>query len=258
MIEAVEFCKAYDSTVAVAGLSLHVAAGQVLGLVGPNGAGKTTTLRAMTGIIPASSGQLRVAGYDLDHAPLEAKRRAAYVPDDPQLFHDLTVEQHLAFVASVYGVEDPHEKIATLLGQFDLEFKRHTRAANLSRGMRQKLAICCAYLHDPTALLLDEPMTGLDPRGIRVLKQSIVERASQGAAVIISSHLLAMVEDICSHVLILNLGSQRFCGTIAELRTAFADSRDDATLEDVFFRAMDHPMPAVELQGVDAATAAVS
>ena len=214
--------------------------------------GKTTTLRALTGIIPASGGRLRVDGFDLEDAPLDAKRRAAYVPDDPQLFHDLTVEQHLIFVASVYGVDGPNDKIASLLDQFDLEFKRHTRAADLSRGMRQKLAICCAYLHDPTALLLDEPMTGLDPRGIRVLKQSIVERARQGAAVIISSHLLAMVEDICSHVLILNVGHQRFCGTIAELRNVFADSRDDATLEDVFFRAMDHPLPATEVSELEA------
>ncbi len=244
MIEIVGFCKAYDSTVAVAELSLRVEAGQVMGLIGPNGAGKTTTLRALAGIIPASGGKLRVAGFDLDDTPLEVKRRTAYVPDDPQLFHDLTVEQHLLFVASVYGIDDPEKKIAFLLGQFDLEFKRHTRAANLSRGMRQKLAICCAYLHEPSALLLDEPMTGLDPRGIRVLKQSIVERAEQGAAVIISSHLLAMVEDICSHVLILDIGQQRFCGTSAELRTVFAGSRDDATLEDVFFRAIDQPIPA--------------
>ncbi len=252
MIEVVNFCKAYDSTVAVTGLSFHVAAGQVLGLVGPNGAGKTTTLRALTGIIPSSGGQLRVAGFDLDDAPLEAKRRSAYVPDDPQLFHDLTVEQHLAFSASVYGVEEPDARIARLLEQFDLEFKRHTRASDLSRGMRQKLAICCAYLHDPLALLLDEPMTGLDPRGIRVLKQSIVERAEQGAAIVISSHLLAMVEDICTHVLILDVGQQHFSGTLGHLRALYADSRDDATLEDVFFRAIAHTRKATELSDLDA------
>lgn len=243
MIEVIKFCKAYDATVAVADLSFQVSKGDVLGLVGPNGAGKTTTLRALTGIIPSSGGQLRVAGFDLDETPLEVKRRTAYVPDDPQLFHDLTVEQHLAFVASVYGVENHVDRIGSLLKQFDLQQKHRTRAADLSRGMRQKLAICCAYLHDPLALLLDEPMTGLDPRGIRMLKQSIVERARNGSAVIISSHLLAMVEDICSHVLILDVGRQRFCGTIAELRAMFADSRNDATLEDVFFRAVGQSLP---------------
>ena len=182
MIEAIDFCKAYDSTVAVAGLSFCVAPGQVLGLVGPNGAGKTTTLRALTGIIPSSGGRLRIAGFDIDREPLEAKRRAAYVADDPQLFHELTVEQHLAFTASVYRVNRAAEKITSLLEAFDLQSKRGTRTSDLSRGMRQKLAICCAYLHDPQALMLDEPMTGLDPHGIRVLKQSIRERAGCGSA----------------------------------------------------------------------------
>lgn len=257
MIDVVDFCKTYDSTVAVAGLSFHVAAGQVLGLVGPNGAGKTTTLRALTGIIPSSGGQLRVAGFDLDDAPLQAKRCSAYVPDDPQLFSDLTVQQHLMFVASVYDVDDLDEKVTHLLEQFDLEFKRHTRTSDLSRGMRQKLAICCAYLHDPLALLLDEPMTGLDPRGIRVLKESIVERARQGAAVIISSHLLAMVEDICTHVLILDAGQQHFFGTLGQLRTLFADSHDNATLEDVFFLAMNHTRPVIGLSDIDTASVPV-
>jgi ABC-2 type transport system ATP-binding protein len=258
VIDVEGFGKAYDATIAVADLSFQVRAGEVLGLVGPNGAGKTTTLRALTGIIPSSGGRLRVAGYDLDQSPLEVKRRAAYVPDDPQLFHDLSVEQHLKFIASVYSVNRAAETASRLLHQFDLEQKRHSRAADLSRGMRQKLAICCAYLHDPSALLLDEPMTGLDPRGIRVLKESIVERAQRGAAVIISSHLLAMVEDICSHVLVLDAGRQRFCGTIAELRKVFADSRDDATLEDVFFRAIDQTAPAAAYLNLDSNAASAS
>jgi len=247
VIEVVDFCKAYDSTAAVAGLSFRVLPGQVMGLVGPNGAGKTTTLRALSGIIPCSGGQLRIAEFDLESEPLEVKRRAAYVPDDPELFHDLTVEQHLTFVASLYGVEQASDKISSLLEEFDLEFKRSTRAAELSRGMRQKLAICCAYLYDPVALLLDEPMTGLDPAGIRKLKQSITDRAHRGAAVIISSHLLAMVEDICSHVLILQAGRQRFFGTLGELRTAFGKSRGAASLEDVFFQAIEQPLTAASL-----------
>ena len=245
MIEVIDFRKAYESTVAVAGISFRVLPGQILGLVGPNGAGKTTTLRALVGIIPSSGGQLRIAGFDLDDDPLEVKRRAAYVADDPQLFHDLTVEQHLAFTASVYCLEEPTDKIASLLEAFDLESKRRTRAADLSRGMRQKLAICCAYLHDPKALLLDEPMTGIDPQGIRVLKESIIRRAEAGAAVIISSHLLAMVEDICTHVMILDVGKQRFFGTLDELRSTFTDARDEASLEDIYFRAIDSSEPAM-------------
>ena len=244
MIHVSGFCKAYDNNVAVDDLSFEVKRGQVLGLVGPNGAGKTTTLRALLGIIPTSGGTLKVADYDLAAQPLDVKRHAAYVPDDPQLFHDLTVEQHMAFTSSAYAVAGAHEKINRLLRRFDLEKKRHTPAADLSRGMRQKLAICCAYLYDPVALLLDEPMTGLDPPGIRNLKDSIVERAESGAAVIISSHLLAMVEDICTHVLILNTGRKRFWGTIQELREQFGDQDDgEKSLEHIFFRAIGDPVP---------------
>lgn len=247
MIQVTNFRKAYDDAIAVRDLSFQVQPGQILGLVGPNGAGKTTTLRALTGIIPISGGSATVAGFDLERQPLEVKRHTAYVPDDPQLFHDLTVEQHLAFTASIYDVDQATEKISALLEAFDLEFKRHTPAADLSRGMRQKLAICCAYLYDPVALLLDEPMTGLDPPGIRMLKSSIVQRAATGAAVIISSHLLAMVEDICTDVLVLNTGKQQFFGPLEQLRAQFSDDGGSTSLEDIFFRALAAPIPPVTL-----------
>jgi ABC-2 type transport system ATP-binding protein len=230
-----DFHKAYDETVAVSGLSFEVAPGQVLGLVGPNGAGKTTTLRALAGIIPSIRGRLRVAGHDLDHEPLAAKNCLGYVPDDPQLFRDLTVEQHLAFNASAYRIADAAEKAAELLDMFQLASKRKTRASDLSRGMRQKLAICCAYLHDPVAILFDEPLTGLDPHGIRTLKQSIVDRAERAAAVIVSSHLLAMIEDICTSVLILDEGSQRFCGPLEDFKATFGSGNEDASLEEIYF-----------------------
>jgi ABC-2 type transport system ATP-binding protein len=137
----------------------------------------------------------------------------------------------------VYRVSDAAAKAAVLVDEFELTSKLRTPASNLSRGMRQKLAICCAYLHDPQAILFDEPLTGLDPRGIRVLKQSLTERAAQGAAVMVSSHLLAMVEDLCTHVLILSSGEQRFFGPIDELRTSFDQVDTTARLEDMFFAA---------------------
>ena len=242
MIKVSEFCKVYDQTIAVKSLSFNVQPGQVLGLVGRNGAGKTTTLRAMTGIIPASDGQLSVDGFDIATYPIEVKKRTAYVPDDPQLFSDLTVEQHLKFQASVYGVADPTQEIAKLLEMFELEPKRHTAASGLSRGMRQKLAICCAYLQNPRALLLDEPMTGIDPQAIRVLKDSIIEKSKSGTAIIISSHLLAMVQDICTHVLVLNSGQRKFFGKLDELRQRFPVGEggkiDAASLEQAFFSAL--------------------
>ena len=239
MIEVDQFCKAYDGEIAVEQLSFELQSGEILGLVGRNGAGKTTTLRALTGIIPPSSGELRVDGYSIAKDPIELKKRTAYVPDDPQLFGDLSIEQHLKFQASVYGIENPTDLMRDLLKMFDLEKKRHAAASSLSRGMRQKLAICCAYLQQPKVLLLDEPMTGLDPQAIRVLKQSVIDQAKSGAAVIISSHLLAMVEDICTHVLVLNSGRCKFFGTLDQLQTKFSgDELEATTLEEAFFSAL--------------------
>ncbi len=237
-IDVENFSKAYENQLAVDQLSFQVRAGEVYGMVGPNGAGKTTTLRALTGIISLSGGAMRVNGFDVDLNPLSVKQRTAYVPDDPQLFNDLTVHEHFAFTASVYGVEDWTAKMEKWLACFELLDKVNARASDLSRGMRQKLAISCAYLYEPAALLLDEPMTGLDPQGIRMLKNSIVEQAQRGAAIIISSHLLAMVEDICSHVMVLKQGQRQFVGSLDELKTRFAEEDTNATLEDVFFNAV--------------------
>jgi ABC-2 type transport system ATP-binding protein len=237
VIEVHDFHKAYASHVAVRGISFRVGAGEILGLIGPNGAGKTTTMRAIAGIIPASRGELRVAGFDVAADQIEAKFRTAFVPDEPPLFSDLTVAEHLTFYASVYEVADADAKALRLLEEFELSRRLDMPAGKLSRGMRQKLAICCAYLHDPQALLFDEPLTGLDPQGIRVLKRSLQERAERGAAVVISSHLLAMVEDLCTHVLILAAGEQKYCGPIGELRNSFEEMEATARLEDMFFAA---------------------
>ena len=241
VIQITNFCKTYEEHIAVRELSLSVEAGQVVGLIGANGAGKTTTLRALTGIIPGTSGSLKVGGFDVESDPIAVKRVTAYVPDDPQLFNDLTVFEHFAFVGAAYQVDEWEDKMFELVETFDLTEKLSARASELSRGMRQKLAIGCAYLYEPQALLLDEPMTGLDPRGIRRLKASISQQAERQAAVIISSHLLAMVEDICTHVVILDQGQRRFMGPIAELKSQFANGKHDSSLEEVFFHAVDLP-----------------
>jgi ABC-2 type transport system ATP-binding protein len=237
MIRVLDYHKQYRETVAVSALSFEVAGGAVLGLLGPNGAGKTTTLRALAGIIPPTRGRLFVAGHDVVAEPVAAKGRLAYVPDDPKLFDTLTVWEHLQFMAAAYHVADYSAGATKLLEQFELVEKRDTAAQELSRGMRQKVAVCCAYLHEPQAILFDEPLTGLDPRAIRTLKDSIVARSAAGAAVIISSHLLSLIEDLCSHLLILHRGRSLFCGPIADARTAFAGLPPDASLEEVFFRA---------------------
>jgi ABC-2 type transport system ATP-binding protein len=243
-IRVENYHKNYGDTLAVAGLSFDVRPGQILGLLGPNGAGKTTTMRAISGVIPPTGGYLLVGGYDVVREPIPAKRQLAYVPDDPHLFDALTVWEHLRFIADSYRVRDWEPRAEQLLVQFELVEKRDTMASDLSRGMRQKVAICCAYLYEPRAILFDEPLTGLDPRGIRTMKQSVRDRAAAGAAIVVSSHLLALVEDLCTHLLIMHRGRQLFCGPLAEARTAFAAGIDaDASLEDVFFRATEGGPP---------------
>ena len=243
IINVENFHKAYQHEIAVDNLSFHVESGQVLGLIGPNGAGKTTTLRAIAGIIPASAGQLKVGQFEVSKDPLSLKKMTAYVPDDPQLFNDLTVEQHFAFTASVYHVDEWQTLMESILKRFELWRKLKSRASDLSRGMRQKLAIGCAYLYRPRALLLDEPMTGLDPKGIRALKDSISERAQAGDAIIISSHLLAMVEDICTNVLILESGDRKFFGSIESLKSQFGDQLTGDSLEEIFLSTVGNTDP---------------
>ena len=237
MIEVVDFHKAFAGQVAVQGVSFRVEPGQLLAIIGPNGAGKTTTMRAIAGIIPAGRGRLSIAGFDVAADPIAVKSRLAFVADDAPLFHDLTVEEHLSFYASIYQVSDARSTALRLLDEFGLTSKLRAPASDLSRGMRQKLAVCCAYLHGPMAILFDEPLTGLDPQGIRVFKRSLQDRAAQGAAVVVSSHMLAMVEDLCTHVLILAGGMQRYFGPIEELRSKFGHLDAAASLEDIFFAA---------------------
>lgn len=189
----------------------------MLGLVGPNGAGKTTTLRAISGIIPPTSGTIRISGHDLAQDPLGAKRTLAFIPDEPHLFEYLTVEEHLRFIGRLYAVPDASERIGPLLGELELSDKRDVLPTELSRGMKQKLAIACGLIHDPQAVLFDEPLTGLDPVGIRRMKETIRRRAQLGSAVILSSHLLHMVEEVCTRVLIIQHGRLVALGTISEI-----------------------------------------
>jgi ABC-2 type transport system ATP-binding protein len=242
------FHKCYGSFVAVRGLSFRVEPGEVMGLVGPNGAGKTTTLRTLAGVLRPTRGRLVIAGHDLAIAPVAAKKATAYIPDEPKLFDQLTVWEHLRFVASAYGLRDWSAVAETLLDRFELGSKRHALASELSRGMRQKVAICCGYLHGPSAVLLDEPMTGLDPRGIRTMKESILDQAARGAAFLISSHLLSVVEGLCTSVLIMDRGRPVQTGKIAELRRQPRNDAREESLEEVFFRVIDAPAPAAAIE----------
>ncbi|HXI21264.1 MAG TPA: ABC transporter ATP-binding protein, partial [Gemmatimonadales bacterium] len=209
--------KLYGSLAAVQDLSFRVGPGEILGLVGPNGAGKTTTLRSLAGIIPPTAGTIRIAGHDLRADPLPAKAALAFIPDEPELFDYLTVQEHLQFVARLYRQPDAVGRIAPLLEELELAGKQDALASELSRGMKQKLAIACGLLHHPSVLMLDEPLTGLDPVGIRRMKRTIARRAEVGAAVVLSSHLLQLVEELCTRVLIIQAGRRVALGTVQEI-----------------------------------------
>lgn len=237
MIDVQALSKSYGDFAAVKNLSFAVKAGEVVGLVGPNGAGKTTTLRCIAGIIPPTAGDVRIAAHDLRQDPIAAKRSLAFFPDEPRLFDYLTVRQHLAFVARIYDVKD-HEAIAQpLLEEFEIADKADKLPGELSRGMKQKLAIACGLLHNPKVMFFDEPLTGLDPLGIRRMKQSILQRARAGAAILLSSHLLGLLEEVCSHVLILKRGEKIADGTLEAVSAQFSNGEADVDLEEVFIRA---------------------
>jgi ABC-2 type transport system ATP-binding protein len=233
VIEVEGLQKLYGDFPAVQGLSFKVNSGEVLGLVGPNGAGKTTTIRSIAGIIIPSAGTIRIAGHDLAQDPVAAKAALAFIPDEPHLFEYLTVEEHLRFVGRLYGVPDVSARIPGLLEELDLADKRGSLPGELSRGMKQKLAIACGLLHQPKALLLDEPLTGLDPVGIRRMKATIMRRAAAGSAIILSSHLLHLVEEICTRLLVMQRGRVVAIGTTAEI-IARHPELGTRSLEDVF------------------------
>jgi ABC-2 type transport system ATP-binding protein len=233
VIDVRDLTKLYGDFTAVRGISFAVAPGEILGLVGPNGAGKTTTLRCLAGIIAPSTGTVSIAGHDMRHDAIGAKRALAFIPDEPYLFEYLSVEEHLRFIARLYGVTDIERRMPPLLAELELDGKRRALPGELSRGMRQKLAIACGLLHDPSALILDEPLTGLDPGGMRRMRATIAARASTGAAVILSSHLLNLVEELCTKLLVVRRGEGVAYGTIDEIVAARPEHAGHS-LDDLF------------------------
>jgi len=235
MIEIDGLSKRFGTMQAVDGVSLRVGRGEILGLVGPNGAGKTTTLRCVSGIIPPSAGAVRIGGFDLATQPVEAKRRLAFVPDEPRLFDYLTARDHLRITARLYGVADGAERAERLLDELELGQRTDAFPSELSRGMKQKLMVAMALLHRPEALLLDEPLTGLDPPAMRRMKDRIRDTAASGVAVILSSHMLHLVEELCPRVAILVGGRKVLDGTLDEIRSVRpAGGRGD--LEAIFLK----------------------
>jgi ABC-2 type transport system ATP-binding protein len=237
MTIAVEhFTRTYGTFTAVDDLSLHVASGEIVGLIGPNGAGKTTTLRTLAGILRPTSGRIAVDGHDLVSDAIEAKRRLAFMPDEPHLFEYLTVKEHLGLTARLYAVPDFERRAAALIDELELVGKEHSLPGELSRGMRQKVVIACGLVRDASALLFDEPLTGLDPIGIRKMRATIVARGRAGAAILVSSHLLHLVEEICTRVVIMDRGKKVADGTVSELASRADLAEAGSNLEQIFLR----------------------
>jgi ABC-2 type transport system ATP-binding protein len=228
------FRRTYGAFVAVDDLSFTVASGEIVGLIGPNGAGKTTTLRSLAGILKPTSGVVRIDDFDIVKQPLEARRRLAFMPDEPHLFEYLTVEEHLRLVARLYAVDDFERRARTLIEELELKGKERSLPGELSRGMRQKVVIACGLVRQPSVLLFDEPLTGLDPLGIRRMRQTIVARGQAGAAILLSSHLLHLVEEICTRVIIMDRGKKIADGTVEELASRADLAAAGSSLEQIF------------------------
>lgn len=231
VLEMRHFRKSYRGKVAVRDLSLSVAPGEICGFIGHNGAGKTTLIRSVVGAQPPTSGTVSVCGIDVWREPVAAKRRMAYVPDNPDVYEFLTGMQYLDLIADVFGVgtEERRRRAGELAGRLELSDVLGDPVSAYSHGMRQKLVLVGALLHDPALLVLDEPFVGLDPSASHELKAILRERAEAGGAVFFSSHVLEVVERLCDTVAVIRRGELVASGPTDEVRGS--DSLEDVFLE---------------------------
>ncbi len=233
MLQVTRLVKQYKKFRAVNDLSFTINSGEIVGLLGPNGAGKTTALRCVAGILRPTAGSILINGYDVVTEQAKAKSGLAFVPEVPSLYELLTVEEHLKFVAMCFDTLDQFDLLKDeLLDRYDLTEKRNDLVATLSKGMRQKLSVACALIHNANVLLFDEPMIGIDPAGARELKDEIVRQRNSGACVLISTHLLDTAEKLCDRVIIVARGHKVAEGTLEQLQ--HLSSREGQSLEEVF------------------------
>jgi len=234
MIELRNVCKTYGGTVkAVDNLNLVIPDGEIVGFLGPNGAGKTTTIKMITGILNPDSGTILVNGKNIEKEALEAKKQIGYVPDTPNMFLRLKGIEYLNFMADMYDVstEERKERIENLSRRFGMSEVLQDRIQSYSHGMRQKIILIGVLLHNPSVWILDEPMTGLDPRSSFLLKEMMREHADQGNTVFFSTHVLEVAEKVCDRVAIINKGELLFCGTLEEMKEHF---KKNTSLESIF------------------------
>jgi ABC-2 type transport system ATP-binding protein len=231
MIVAENLQKRYGDTLAVKGVDLAIAPGEIVGFLGPNGAGKTTTIKMLIGLLKPSAGSARIGGYDIQREPLKAKALLGYVPDQPFLPEKLSAREYIDFVAGLYQIERTaaRRRGEELLQLFGLNDRADEMLGGYSHGMRQKAALTGALLHNPRAFFLDEPTVGLDPRSARLIKDILRDVSDQGTSVFMSTHILEIAERMCDRVIIINQGAITAAGTLEELRAG-----GDSSLEDIF------------------------
>lgn len=233
MLQVVQLVKDYKKFRAVDQVSFDVLPGEIVGLLGPNGAGKTSILRCCAGILRPTAGQVLINGADIVRQQADAKQALAYVPEVPNLYELLTVEEHMKFVAMCYETVDLFEaKKDELLDRYDLTDKRNALVATLSKGMRQKLAVACALVHNASVFLFDEPMIGIDPSGVAEFKRELIRVRETGGSILVSTHLLDTAEHLCDRVVIMAKGRKLAQGTLEELRQT--QHMEGANLESVF------------------------
>jgi ABC-2 type transport system ATP-binding protein len=228
MIRIEHLVKQYGAFTAVDGVSLDVAAGQIHGFLGPNGAGKTTTIRMIAGLLKPTSGRIVVDGHDIASAPESAKASLGFIPDRPFIYEKLTAGEFLRFHGGLYGLNDRllEERAAEMLELFELQRWRDELVESFSHGMKQRLVMGAAFLHRPEAVLVDEPMVGLDPRGARLIKDVFRRMADRGVAILMSTHTLEVAQEMCDCISIILRGKIIAHGTVGELR-ALAGGQDE-------------------------------
>src|SRR3990172_9475450 len=217
MIKLINLTKTYGKLIAVDGINLDVARGEIFGFLGPNGAGKTTTIKMMAGLLQPTSGSATINGFDVQKEPLQAKSITGFIPDRPFLYEKLTATEYLHFVASLFEMGNPKKRIEELLALFGLNDWANELVENFSHGMKQRLVMASSLLHEPKVLVVDEPMVGLDPRGARLVKDIFKDLASRGATIFMSTHTLEIVEKMCSRVAIIHQGNIIAEGSVEEL-----------------------------------------
>ena len=234
MLQINHLTKTFGDKKAVDDLTLSIAPGEIYGFIGHNGAGKTTTLKSCAGILPFDSGEIKIDGVDVTANPLEAKRVLAYLPDNPDLYNYLSGIQYLNFIADIFGVEKNvrAERIRRLADTFELTGDLAQPISAYSHGMKQKLALISAWLHEPKLILMDEPFVGLDPKASHLLKQMMREHCDRGGAIFFSTHVLEVAEKLCDMVAIIKQGKLIRSGTMEEVR-------GDDSLEEVFLELED-------------------